>query len=308
MITVSSNTELVSIVLCTYNGEMYLKEQLNSIQQQTYANIEIIIVDDYSTDNTYSIALSAQTTDLRIKCFQNNSNLGYNKNFINAFQYARGNYIAIADQDDIWELNKIEYMMAHLWTQPNVLLAHSKSARFNDGESIVMKKLHLRKSFTGNDVRKLLLFNPISGHNIIFKKKLLPQIVQAPQGLYYDWWINIVAASNGSIEATEKVLTYQRIHSENATVGERKSILLKHQVINTLPLLLKCEYIKKEHRLFGETLLKKFKTLHSQKFSVSLFLFLLKNAPVVFFFKRRRFPWISYLKEAYKISKANYRI
>lgn len=308
MSTELSNTVLVSVVLCTYNGAAHLNEQLQTIQKQTYSNIEIIIVDDCSTDNTYTIVLSAAESDPRIKCFQNPVNFGYNKNFIKAFQWARGNYIAIADQDDIWELNKIEYMMTHLWTPPEVLLVHSKSARFNEGQKVVMKKLHLRKSFTGNDVRKLFIFNPISGHNIIFKKDLLNKIIPSPDGLYYDWWINVVAASNGHVNATEKVLAYQRIHSDNATVGEHKSMLLKDQLTQTLPLLLKCVEIKEEHRLFGEKLLQKFNKLHNQKFSVSLFLFLLKHAPVVFFFKRRRFPWFSYLKQAYKISKADYRI
>jgi glycosyltransferase involved in cell wall biosynthesis len=308
MVTESSNKELVSVVLCTYNGESYLKEQLNSIQQQTYPNIEIIIADDCSTDNSYAIAKLAAEKDVRITSFQNKANLGYNKNFINAFQYAKGNYIAIADQDDIWELNKLEYMMANLWTDDQVLLVHSKSARFNDGQELVIKKLHLRKSFTGNDVRQLFLYNPISGHNIIFKKKLLNKIIATPEGVYYDWWINMVAASNGHINATEKVLAYQRIHTNNATVGENRTVLLKDQLAQTLPLLLTCKDISKEHRGFGETLLQKFKALHNQKFSVSLFLFLLKHAPIIFFFKRRRFPWFSYLKEAYKISKANYRL
>jgi glycosyltransferase involved in cell wall biosynthesis len=100
MLTESANTALVSLVLCTYPVAPRLEQQLYTIQQQTYPHIEIIIADDCSTENTYAIILAAAKNDARIKYFQNPANLGYNKNFINAFQFARGNYIAIADQDD----------------------------------------------------------------------------------------------------------------------------------------------------------------------------------------------------------------
>src|ERR1700744_3577317 len=93
---------LISVALCTYNGEKYIKEQLDSIINQTYTCIEVIIVDDGSTDSTYDIISDYALRDNRIKCFKNETNLGFNKNFEKAVSLTSGEYIAISDQDDIW--------------------------------------------------------------------------------------------------------------------------------------------------------------------------------------------------------------
>lgn len=92
----------VSIVLCSYNGEHFLKTQLDSIVCQTYPIHELIIQDDGSTDHTLDIAreYAAQYPFIRVE--QHPQNLGFNRNFENALKKATGDFIAIADQDDIW--------------------------------------------------------------------------------------------------------------------------------------------------------------------------------------------------------------
>ena len=300
------NKELISVVLCSYNGEAYLSQQLKTIQEQTYQNIEIVIVDDCSTDESYAIAETAAQKDDRIRCFRQERNVGYNKNFLSAFEKARGNFVSIADQDDIWELDKLEYMMVHLWESPEVKMVHTKSARFADGERPLIKQAHLYRSFKGNDLRKLFLFNPVSGHNMIFKKELLPDIALLPEGLYFDWWINIVAASNGLINASEKVSTYQRVHSGNATAGAHNRILLQTQLLEVLPLILSYKGLLTEQRKFGITLLEKMRGSQKSKLNLPLLFFLLKNSAIFFYAKRRLFPYFSYLKMSYKISKGRW--
>jgi glycosyltransferase involved in cell wall biosynthesis len=114
--------EMVSVVLCAYNGASFIAEQLTSISNQTYSHLEIIIVDDCSTDDTVSIIEKFQNLDKRIKLYQNPNNLGYNKNFEKAFQLATGSYIAIADQDDVWHTEKIAIMMNQLWQEDTVFI------------------------------------------------------------------------------------------------------------------------------------------------------------------------------------------
>ena len=303
-----SSRELVSIVLCSYNGEIYLEEQLKSIQQQTYTEIEIIVVDDCSTDKSFLIAEQAAALDSRIKCYRQKTNVGYNKNFLFGFELAKGNHISIADQDDIWILNKIEFMMSNLWVNPDVKLIHCKSLKFKNGDTPGLNKTHLYRSFKGNDVRKIFLFNAISGHNIIFKRELLPDITELPVGLYYDWWINIIACSKGVINSTEKILTHQRVHGNNATTGNDKSIYLQYSVCNFLPLILSYKNISKKDKDFGEILLKKNNGWTPDKFSFPLFFFLLKHASIFFHYKRRVFPYFSYLKMAYRISAGKIKI
>ena len=98
----------VSIILCTYNGAKYIKEQLDSILAQTYPLHEIIVQDDHSTDETTQILQEYACKHSLIKVFQNDSAQGVNGNFLSAMQRATGEYIAISDQDDIWETDKIE--------------------------------------------------------------------------------------------------------------------------------------------------------------------------------------------------------
>ena|SRR5687768_13043207 len=108
---IANNLTLVSVVMCTYNGGKFLQQQVDSILAQTYRNIELLIVDDTSSDNTVQLLEEYRKKDSRIRYVVNPANLGYNKNFEIAFGLARGNYIAPSDQDDIWKANKIEIMM-----------------------------------------------------------------------------------------------------------------------------------------------------------------------------------------------------
>ncbi len=98
---------LVSIAMTTYNGEKYLSAQLDSILNQTYKNLEIIICDDCSTDDTRQILTNYSKKDSRIKLFFNDKNLGYSKNFQKAISLCTGNFISLSDQDDIWIPEKI---------------------------------------------------------------------------------------------------------------------------------------------------------------------------------------------------------
>ena len=104
-----TETPLVSIVVATYNGSLFLLEQLESIKNQNYKNFEIIISDDASTDSTIEIINSfvKQNSDLRIKLNFNKKNLGYVKNFEKALLLSNGDYIALCDQDDIWMSEKL---------------------------------------------------------------------------------------------------------------------------------------------------------------------------------------------------------
>ena len=159
----------VSIVMCTYNGERYLKEQLMSLLNQTYSPIEIIIQDDLSTDNTLEIIHDYQERYPGIiHLFQNSRRLGYNQNFLSAYQKANGYYIASADQDDIWETNKIEILIREigdstlifhnsvLFNQknPNMGLLHKKDwGEHPQPLSVLVKHTGIRFFFVGKCFR-----------------------------------------------------------------------------------------------------------------------------------------------------------
>ncbi len=107
-------TPLVSVAMCTYNGERFLAQQLDSIINQTYTNIEIVICDDGSTDKTIQMIQEYQKKFATIKLYQNKTNLGFVQNFAKAISLTTGDYVATSDQDDIWLKNKIEILEVNL--------------------------------------------------------------------------------------------------------------------------------------------------------------------------------------------------
>ena len=99
---------LVSIALCTYNGAGFIAEQLDTLITQTYAPIEIIAVDDSSTDETFNILMAYAAKYSQIKIYKNENNIGFAANFERAATLCDGELIALCDQDDLWHPQKIE--------------------------------------------------------------------------------------------------------------------------------------------------------------------------------------------------------
>src|ERR1700687_1771638 len=97
----------VSIVLCSFNGAAFIREEIDSILRQTYAPFELIISDDASTDNTQQV-LQQYERDSVVRIFYQKENIGLTKNFAFAAGQAKGDLIAFSDQDDIWMQDKIE--------------------------------------------------------------------------------------------------------------------------------------------------------------------------------------------------------
>jgi len=106
----------IGVVLCTYNGERFLSQQLESIQAQTRPPDEILILDDCSSDHTVSIVNDFAKRDERIRLIQNDTNLGYARNFEKGILLCEAEYIALSDQDDIWFPEKLDRLATELET------------------------------------------------------------------------------------------------------------------------------------------------------------------------------------------------
>ncbi len=300
---------LVSIVMCTYNGQRFLDEQIESILKQDYENFELIIVDDNSTDDTWNILKKWQQKIGIIKLFRNEINLGYNRNFEKAIQLATGNFISLSDQDDIWLPEKVSKTL-NSFTDENIILAHCKSVRLEDNQL----KFHLAKlhhHFSGNDTRKLFFFNQVMGHDMVFRKELVTKIIPIPEGMSYDWWIAVVATCYGSIASVDEYLVHHRIHSQNNFFSKNAASKKRElDLEDTLQLFTAIPALTGGKKAFLHSflqLLSYHNTREKQSFDYKLFLFLYKNRKVFFGHKRRFLPELSYLKNAIKYAKLNYR-
>ena len=108
MTKLSSEIRSVSVVMCTYNGEKYIREQLDSILRQTYPIEKIYIQDDCSTDKTVEIIKEYAEKHSNLFYKINKAQLGVNQNFFEALRQVDTEYIAISDQDDIWSPIKLK--------------------------------------------------------------------------------------------------------------------------------------------------------------------------------------------------------
>lgn len=205
----------VSIVLCTYNGARFLREQLDTIVGQTYPLSEIIIQDDGSTDATLGIINEYKRKYPTIKVFSNEAEHGVNGNFFSAMRRASSDFIAISDQDDIWELTKVEKMVAAIG---DALLCSCRTKPFSDDGSP-----------TGYDERvpnykfPRLLFASVLGHSMLFRRELLRLIPDVSLTYYdtvYDVILGSTAAACGSIVICNEILVHQRRYAAATTISE----------------------------------------------------------------------------------------
>ncbi len=215
---------LVSIALCTYNGERFLREQLDSIINQTYSDIELIAIDDCSTDNTFTILQEYSQRFAFIKVFKNEVNLGYIRNFEKAIRICNGDLIALSDQDDIWDLSKIEKLTKAVGN--NLMIYHDSEFIDQNGNPLNRKMSDIMNLYRGDDPETFIFFNCISGHSILMKRKLIDEILPFPNAYFHDWWIAYVATNLGSIDFLNETLVKYRQHEKadtNILKRERKA-------------------------------------------------------------------------------------
>jgi len=205
---------LISIALCTYNGEKFLEEQLDSLIQQDYRPIEIIAVDDFSSDRSFEILQKYKQRFSYFKIFRNPENLGFLKNFEKSLSLCKGEYIAFCDQDDIWLPNKLSLQIENLGS--NGLIYHDSELINESGTSLSIKISDLINMYEGNSPLPFLLRNCVSGHAILIHRKIVEDILPFQIG-YHDWWTAYVAANTTGIKYLDSCLVKYRQHGDSAT-------------------------------------------------------------------------------------------
>lgn len=206
----------VIVLLSTYNGEEYLQEQLESIYSQTYSNIEILVRDDNSKDNTKSILKEAEE-DGKIKLIT-----GENVGFVNSFfellkQASQADYYAFADQDDIWEKDKIQRAISQLENvkqNQNVPLMYYANYQFYNKEmkeNWAPPKRNL-VSFE-NSLAECSNLGMTTVINENARKVVLEHLPKENcQG--HDWWIYMICAGFGKVIFDDSVVAKHRVHGK----------------------------------------------------------------------------------------------
>ena len=220
---------LISVVMATYNGSHYLAEQLGSVIAQSYPNIEIVVVDDGSTDKTVEILKSFQSQYTFIKIFINDTNLGYVKNFEKGCKLATGQYIALCDQDDYWHCDKIKNMQAAIGNYP---LIYCDSILCDEELKPLGVNISGRvHSIDFNNCLQQVVFCRIYGHATLIKTSFLQQAIPFLSVIPHDWWLCYMATFYGGIKYLPKPLVSYRQHAANifGVVGSKSR---KHNKIS----------------------------------------------------------------------------
>lgn len=206
----------ISIAIATYNGEKYLREQLESLYSQTMLPDEIIVVDDCSTDNTITI-LEEYHQRYGLKYYINEKNLGVNKNFEKAILLCNGDYIALCDQDDVWLPHKIETTYKKIKEIENNEPALVSSLNISvDKDLNVLSKPKEGTDLNATDYSKTLLGHYSQGCTLMMNRKLVKQIIPLPENeIVYDIYIGLVAAMIGNKCIINEPLMLYRHHNNN---------------------------------------------------------------------------------------------
>jgi len=217
---------LISIPILTYNGEKYLREQLDSIYAQTYKNIEVLAFDDGSTDKTVSI-LHEYHLKFGLQYTVHAKNLGFLKNGEYSLKACTGDYIAPSDQDDIWKEHKLEVLMNAI--NNNMLIYADSSTMDEQGTKFDDHYFGSRWNLIeGNEPLKFVFGNSISAHAMLFKRELVDKALPLPDTMdFHDWWLVFCASCLDNIVLYPEPLVYYRRHDRQVTnVNKKKSYTL----------------------------------------------------------------------------------
>lgn len=215
-----------AILLATYNGELYLKEQLESLFNQTYKNWTLYIHDDGSKDNTINIIKSYQQQHKNIKLFDYPATGGAKNNFFSLLQRVDADYYFFCDQDDVWRKDKIEILLNEM-----IKLEHqfkkAPIAVYSDLKIVDKNLQTINKSFyayTNIHPEFLQTFNELGAANIcpgcsMLINKNAKKVVSfhAEKATMHDAWIILcIAKAKGIIRQVKLQLVYYRQHENNS--------------------------------------------------------------------------------------------
>jgi len=240
----------VSVALCTFNGALYLREQLASLLQQTLPPTELVLSDDGSSDSSVSIVMEfAKAVGMRLIVAPTHTQLGVTHNFNRALSLCSQQYVALSDQDDVWLPSKLATALAAM---------HEGEARYGTScpllvhtdLTVVSADLHhIRSSFMRSEglynpspheaLTILLTQNFATGCTMLANRALLDCALPIPkEAIVHDWWLALVAASCGHVLYVDQPTIMYRQHGSNA-IGMRTSTraaslkrILKHILVH----------------------------------------------------------------------------
>lgn len=234
------NMSKIIIIMCTYNGEKYIREQIDSILHNTYQDFTLIICDDASTDGTCDIINEYQEQyPERIKLRLNKKNAGVIHNFLSPLLEEKAEYYMFCDQDDVWLPDKIEVTLQLMKKMEKECESVIPITVFSDAK-VVDEQLSMQSpSFhrTGKldvnkvDLAHILMENKLIGCTMMFNQAVAKKVRQIPgNARMHDWWIALITASFGKIVYLDQATLLYRQHEKNVIGNQSFFSYFKNRV------------------------------------------------------------------------------
>ncbi len=210
--------------MCVYNGEKHISDAIKSVLNQSYSNLELIIVNDYSNDNSLEIINRFASIDSRIIIINNSKNLGLTKSLNIGIKKCKGDVIARIDHDDLWDLKKLE-LQKNFLSKNNDVTFLATFFKYIDKDGIeIYTPSHFNFTTYEEVYKKLLEYNPICHSSVMINLKLLKALGGYNESYVYaqdyELWSRIVEVSK--IYIVPEILTYHRILNENISINKEK--------------------------------------------------------------------------------------
>ena len=226
---------MISVCIATYNGEQYIQEQLKSILKQLDKEDEVIVSDDGSKDKT--LDKINELHDDRVKVIQNSLEHGYTKNFENALNHSKGDYIFLADQDDVWCDTKVEECIKVLQKYPFVvhdaIMVDSELNVFDESQ---FHRYNVRPGFLHTFVR-----NRYNGCCMACTREFLSKALPFPKNQHLcrqDYWLPYLAEFHKDGFMLEKgLILYRRHEGTTLNAGESSSRSLYEKIVSRFYIL-----------------------------------------------------------------------
>jgi len=224
------SSPLVSIVLATYNGQDFLRLQLDSIVKQTYPHLEVIVTDDCSTDDTVTIINEYTQKYPFFRLYENVKNVGYIQNFEKGMLLAKGDFIALSDQDDIWNTDKVSILVSEI-SDAEIIYSNSELVD-EQGQSLHKRMSEIKNQIAYDNCLMYSIGAWAPGHAMMIKRDLVSRCVPFPLIVTHDFWLGFIATCNGPIKYLDTPLVSYRQHQSNvigAVTGAKRTKRTRQQ-------------------------------------------------------------------------------
>lgn len=215
----------VSVAMAVYNGEKFIREQIDSILKQLNVDDELVISYNESTDNSLEIIEKYQLSDNRVRVIKCEKK-GVIYNFENALLHCKNDIIFLADQDDVWNDEKIKIVLSYFIEDKVSAVIHNKTYVNNNLKVIKEYSTKEIKDFRYVNKKSIIYKNLVQGSCLAFRKRILKKVLPFPKKIpMHDSWIGMIACDFGKVIYINKKLLLYRIHENNLAPKKHKRVI-----------------------------------------------------------------------------------